>query len=113
MKKVLATVLVGVALATSGCTKMVEGHITRKSYDDPDTWTSMQCAAYNSKGICTVYMPVQHYDGPHWSFELNGTNDKGEPDQGWVEVGADEYNVFGLGDCYPGQPGMPPSKDDC
>ena len=106
-KTLLALIAVGTIVGTTGCARMVEGVVVGKRYDDPDTWTSFTCAAYNSKGFCTMQVPVQNYDGPHWYFELDGTNSDGKRDHGEVEVGADEYNIFGIGAVYPGRPGEP------
>lgn len=107
----IGKVAIGLSLVAvmglTSCTKMVEGVVVSKEYDDPDQWTSTQCGAYNGKGVCTVWVPVQHYDGPHWYLELDGMNDKGERDRGKVEVGADEYGIFGVGAIYPGRPGEP------
>lgn len=48
------------------------GRVVGHEYDDPDTYTTMQCYSYSSQGTCTLQMPVTHEEGPHWYLVLEG-----------------------------------------
>jgi hypothetical protein len=82
-------------LALSACAPD-HGVVHNKHYSPPYQYTTMQCYSYNSKGFCTVNMPVIHTQPAEYEFDLyNGK------DHGWRDVDPDSYQRYKIGDEYP------------
>lgn len=78
MKRIAALALLAGLMACGGEEdKLTEGEVVEKSYDDPDTWTTTICVAYGKYG-CSVWVPQQQSDGPHWFLTVVGEDAEGE-----------------------------------
>lgn len=95
MRKKLA-VIVATALLLVGCSSISSGYITAKNYEPAYSYMTQQCAAYNAKGVCTVWMPVTHYVDEKFRFDLRNDN----KDTGWVYVSRTTYDQYQVGDYY-------------
>lgn len=95
MRKKLA-VIVAMALLLVGCSSISAGYITAKKYSPAYEYYTQQCSYYNSKGICTVYVPVLNRVPESFKFDIQ--NDNG--DTGWVYVSQNEYDQAKVGDYY-------------
>lgn len=93
--------ILAVALLLVGCSPISSGEITSKShragYYQPVTY----CAAYNNKGVCTVWAVRQDWHPPTWRFDLRQQDDPiSEPKTGWAYVSEDTFNAYEVGDYY-------------
>jgi hypothetical protein len=91
-------------LALAACSSPPKsGYVYDKKFHPAYYWTSMQCAAYDTKGSCTVQVPVQHYQPDSFELCLKADNpdEKGKYAKGCRDVPADEYERFQVGDHYP------------
>lgn len=95
MKQKLA-VIVAMAFLLVGCSPISAGTITNKVYEPAYSYMTQQCSYYNSKGVCTVWVPIQHHVSEKFKFDLE--NDNG--DTGWVYVHQTEYDRYQIGDYY-------------
>ena len=95
MRSKLAVIVV-VVLLLVGCSSISAGYITAKKYSPAYDYMTQQCASYNSKGVCTVWMPVWHHIDEAFKFDIR--NDNG--DTGWVYVHKSEFEQFNVGDYY-------------
>ena len=93
-KTILATVtLVLTGLALTGCSAIHSGVVTQKEYRAPYTYTSMYCASYNSKGGCSMYLPMTHYVPAEYILDI-----KQGKDTGWINTDPDTYAKTKVGD---------------
>lgn len=92
--KIAAAALAVMLLA--GCSPISSGTIESKDSGGDYYYTTMQCSYYNAKGLCQIWIPVQNYAPPWWSFNL--VNRKG--DKGWVYVTEDTWNNYSVGQFY-------------
>lgn len=76
---------------------LTQGTVIEKSYDDPDDWSTLYCAAQGKYG-CTLWLPQDHHDGPHWSLRVVGRDDKGKEHKEWHEVTEVFYGEIVMGD---------------
>lgn len=95
MKAKLA-VIVTAALLLVGCSSISSGYITAKKYQPAYTYTTQQCASYNAKGVCTVWMPMTHHVDEKFKFDIRNDNQE----NGWVYVSQGEYDHYQIGDYY-------------
>lgn len=96
LKAVLALLTIYIlAFIIAGCSAISAGTITAKHHTDGYYYTTLQCAGYNSKGLCTTYVPISHYQQPTWRFDI--TEGK---DDGWVYVDEGTWNNYSVGNYY-------------
>lgn len=89
-------VLVAAAFILVGCSPINSGYITDKKHHEAYNYMTQQCASFNSKGICSVWVPIWHHVDESFSFDLR--NDNG--DTGWVYVDISEFEKYKIGDYY-------------
>lgn len=99
MKKLFAVLLVAGAVL-AGCSSISSGYITKKDHREGYYYTTTYCASYDSKGICTMWMPRQNYVPPTWKFDIQDTGQDGKTVTGWVNVNEDTYSKYNVGDYY-------------
>lgn len=75
----LALVLPAVGCAPPNV--LEEGEVIGKDYDDPDTWTTLDCAAWDGNMRCLFYVNNTHHDSAHWFLIIRGQDKKGK----WLE----------------------------
>ena len=71
-----------------------EGIVVKRTYDDPDDWTTQECSLRDAKGNCTMYRTEHHHDGPHWYVKVY---DEARDKNVSVEVGVDVFNACRTG----------------
>lgn len=89
-------VIVTIALLLVGCSSISSGYITAKKYSPPSSYITQQCSYYNSKGVCTIWVPVTHHVDETFKFDLRNDN----KDTGWIYVTESEYEKYQVGDYY-------------
>lgn len=97
-RMMLAVVLAVVAFA--GCgegNKLEQGRILQKEYDDPDSWWTTQCVSYGKYG-CSLSIPVEEHDGPHWSVRVVGYDKDSKQYKEWHEVTETLFDEVVIGD---------------
>jgi len=100
MKKFVAVFFgLVLALSLSACgSKVYEGQVINKQNTPASSYVTMQCASYNSQGVCTVNMPITHHIPEKWSIEIMGTNTDGEKDTTVYRISRDLYEQIDYGD---------------
>lgn len=87
MRRLIVILALLVAAAACGPKNVLkEGEVVDHDYDDPDTWTTLDCAAYDGNMRCLVYVNNTHHDGPHWKIQIVGDDDEGKQRKEWHEV---------------------------
>ena len=100
----LAAVLVLAAACGGQGNKLTHGKVIEKSYDDPDSWTTLVCAAYGQNGICTVYVTQTHHDPAHWELRIRGYDTDEKVRKEWHEVSEATYLSLEVGDQWSVEP---------
>lgn len=98
MRRLLSALVAVVALL--GCgegNKLKQGTVIARDYDDPDTWWSTICVARNKDGWCTLSMPVEEHDGPHWRLQVRGYDEDGKEREEWHGVTETLYDLGEVG----------------
>lgn len=95
MKRILAALTALFVLVLTACSSIDSGTVTDKHHRDGYYYTQMICASYNAQGLCTVHVPIQHYQPPTWRLDLR----EGE-EEGWVYVSEGTYAATEIGDRY-------------
>ena len=88
--------LIAAPLLLAGCSAPERGQVMARHYEAPYTWIQMQCAGYNSKGICTAYIPIFHNEPERWILTLRDGDDEGDR-----AVGKAAYPNCEIGSVYP------------
>ncbi len=101
MKHVVLTLSIIVTLFGCGGKSNVldSGEVTELKYDDPDEWTTINCASYNSNGTCSLWLPQNHYDDAHYELKIAGAHEN-EIKEEWHSVDEQEYHSCERGDHY-------------
>lgn len=60
----------------TACGHPSQGRVASKSYDEAYSYPRIYCAAYNAKGICTLWMTQQVYVPECWKLNLRAEDDK-------------------------------------
>jgi len=94
MKRYIGVLLLAV-LTLTGCSAIDSGEITKKEFTPSYTYTSIMCASYSAKGICTVWLPITNRVADRWKFDL-----KARDKTGWVNVSQATYDAYRVGDVY-------------
>lgn len=97
MKKLIALLIIALFVLTGCVSAISKGTITSKENRPAYYSTTMVCSGYNSKGGCTVWVPIQNYHAPTWWFNLA----EGE-ETGWVYVTETTYGQYEPGDYFEG-----------
>ncbi|KQO98305.1 hypothetical protein [Leifsonia sp. Leaf264] len=98
MKKILTVVASALAVAAlAACSPISSGTITGKHYEPAYTYVSTTCAAYDSKGNCSVTMPLTNYVDDEYRLDIT----RGGKD-GWVIVSEHTYDGARVGDYFSG-----------
>ena len=79
----------------TGCSTIQSGTIEKKVVHPAYTWVQYICGGYNSKGICTVQVPIFHSEPETYSFDIR----EGE-ETGFVYVGYSVFVEYEVGDYY-------------
>lgn len=85
----LAIAALTLALTFGACAPpnvLEEGEVIGHDYDDPDTWTTLDCAAYGANMNCIFYMTTTHHDSAHWFLQIVGNDKDGKERKEWHEV---------------------------
>jgi len=91
-----AVLIAGLALTASACAEPESGVVYARYHYDQYQWVQMVCASYNSKGMCTVQIPVIQTEPERWSLGLQNGDDRGTR-----SVSEHEYMSCDVGDDYP------------
>lgn len=94
MKKL--ALLAFAVLLLFGCSAPQSGTVVDKKYYEPYDWVGTQCYVHNSKGVCTLTMPVVHHVSASWRLCLRN----GE-DEGCRSVDERTWHEYEIGDEYP------------
>lgn len=89
-----ATVALLAVAVLAACSPIQAGRITQKDHEPSYTYSTMYCASYGPKGMCTVWMQQQHTAPEKWRFDIRDNDDK----DGWVYVSSDTYDTYQVGD---------------
>ena len=107
MKRVAALLATGAILAGCG-TSVTEGRVADKYYSAPYTYYVTMCFGYDSKGLCTIWMPVPFEEPEHWvitleNCDLKESGDDTCPSERWY-VDQATYDSLDLGEFYDAEP---------
>lgn len=91
MKKFLPALAL-LAITLTACSPIKSGTIIEKDYDPPYESTYMMCGMYDSKGLCTVWIPMTNYHPESYNLKLQ----EGE-DTGWRSVSKETYDSYATG----------------
>lgn len=91
MKKFLPTLAL-LAIALTACSPIKSGTIIEKDYDPPYQSTYMMCGMYDSKGMCSMWMPMTDQHPESFNLKLQ----EGE-DTGWRSVTKGTYESHEIG----------------
>lgn len=94
LKKRNLIFLMMMLLVLTGCSAISSGYITKKVYEPPYSYTTMQCVVFGKYG-CTSYMPITHTNPEHWRLDL-----KNRDKTGWVFVSKETFDSVKVGDIY-------------
>lgn len=97
MRRLLAAPLVLLLAALAACSPIHRGTIISKVIEPASTMIIQQCAGYNSKGICTVWVPQVIHDDEDYRFNL-----RLEREEGYVYVDRATFDSYDEGDFYDG-----------
>jgi hypothetical protein len=86
----------GLILAVGACAEPESGVVYARYHYDEYQWVQMVCTAYNSRGICTVQVPIIQTEPERWSLGLQNGDDRGTR-----SVSEREYISCHEGDDYP------------
>lgn len=96
MRKFLVLLLAASLLFITACTKVPDRGIVT-AHDYSPRWMQMVCASYNSKGLCTVYMPRWHPEKWHILVDPDTNTEGGEA---WVTYREDVFETFPIGSVW-------------
>ena len=85
-------------LLIAACTGISTGYVTGKTHTEQYSYVQMICAGFNSKGVCTVWVPHTVVVPEKWRLEL-----KNGDDAGWVYVSEATYEAIEVGDMFNGE----------
>lgn len=87
------------ALAGCGTPAPASGVVTERIFHPAFYWTQMICSGYDTKGNCTMYVPILHYQPD--SYELCLVADDDPKHRGCRDATIDEYERYQVGQHYP------------
>lgn len=95
LRRILPVVLaIGII---AGCAEEPkDGVVISTKYNAAHYDTVIYCARYDSKGICSLYLPDNVFVEDEWSLKLRNTKQTG-----WRVVGEPEYRHCDIGAKYP------------
>ena len=94
-----AALLLAAGLLLAGCASADSGRVTKLEFVGAhEEWVGQQCYGYDSKGQCTVQMPIFETVPDCWHVEFH--DDPNDLD-GDVCVTPEEYAAYRVGDHYP------------
>lgn len=91
--KLRAAVAAIVLVLLTACTSLTSGHVVDKQFTPAYDWMDMQCFSYDSKGMCTMRMPVWHHVPDVWELRIE-KDDKYD----WWSVDEATFNRTNIGD---------------
>lgn len=93
MKKLCAATAAMVLMLLTACTSLTSGYVVDKQFTPAYDWMDLQCFSYDSKGMCTVRMPVQHHVPESWDLRIQN-----EDKYDWWSVDEATFNRTNIGD---------------
>ena len=91
MKKFLPSLAL-LAIALTACSPIKSGTLIEKDYQPPYDSTYMMCGMYDSKGMCSMWMPMTDHHPESFNLKLQ----EGE-DIGWRSVTKGTYESHEIG----------------
>jgi hypothetical protein len=99
------TLVIMLLLASAGCSKPPNaGVVLNKDYSAPYSWVSFICAGYDSRGMCTVHVPLTITEPAHYRLCLIDDADPTAIKAGTCrlrEVDPGTFRDYREGDHYP------------
>jgi len=71
----LVAVALSLLLALAACGWSGTGVVVGKTKTDAYTYVSFICSAYDSKGFCTVQVPITNYVPDYYYLQVNADDD--------------------------------------
>ena len=96
IRHLISTILAAFTFAITACgpgNVLKEGEVVGRSYDDPDSWWTTMCVAYNKNGWCSVSIPIEEHDDAHWYLTVTGRDEKGKEHEEKHEVTETLWNL--------------------
>lgn len=98
-RKMIALIAAATVLTLAACADPPKsGYVYDRKFHPAYYWTQMVCSGYDSKGNCTMNVPIVHYQPD--SYELCMMDDKTNK-RGCRDATLDEYEHYQIGMHYP------------
>jgi len=95
VKKLAVAPLALLMAALAACSPISSGTITAKVIEPESTIVTQHCAAYNARGICTVWVPQYIHDDEDYRFDIREGDESG-----YVYVDRTTFDQYDEGDFY-------------